>query len=229
MSPDRASDVPATSARWTFGVEPLPRVLAVAPLLRRVASLVQALEDDDSAVTRLLEDLRAAERALAERVAPDPTPRLGRDAPADRRTYVDHSRDVGAYNPCFPEYEITVDGRRAAGTVSFPLVFEGPPGVVHGGVLATFFDCVVQHHNCDVGVAGKTTSLLVEYRRPAPLEARLGFEIDRDTDARRITSRARLFRSDETLCTATLQAVAGDRARLPHVPPRRVSPGQAAP
>ena len=83
--------------------------------------------------------------------------------------YLDHARDVGAYNPCFPEYELTVDGRRATGTVTFPIAYEGPPGVVHGGFLALFFDCVVQHHNCDVGVAGKTTSLAIRYRRPTPL------------------------------------------------------------
>ena len=99
--------------------------------------------------------------------------------------------------------------------MTFPLVFEGPPGVVHGGVLATFFDCVVQHHNCDVGVAGKTTSLLVEYRRPTPLGVPLAFEIDRD-DRRppHHVARAPVRASGETLCTATMEAVAGDRSRL---------------
>ncbi len=207
--------------RWTFGVEPLPEVAAVAPLLRRVAGLLQALEHADPAVAQLADDLHAAERALANLVSDDPRPRIGVDGPADRRPYVDHSRDVGAYNPCFPEYEITVDGMRAFGTVMFPLAFEGPPGVVHGGVLATFFDCVVQHHNCDVGVAGKTTSLLLEYRRPTPLGVRLRFEIDRVTDDLRITSRGRLFRADDILCAATMEAVAGDRANLPPVSPRR--------
>jgi hypothetical protein len=209
---------------WLFGVEPLPQAMEVAPLLRRVAALVQALESDgDPAVAELVDDLRAAERALAGRVVSGAQPRVGRDAPADRRPYVDHARDIGAYNPCFPEYEIRVEGPRALGTVTFPIVFEGPPGVVHGGVLATFFDCVVQHHNCDVGVAGKTTSLLLEYRRPAPLGVSLGFEIDRTTDDRRITSRARLFADLDTLCTATMEAVAGDRSRLPAVSPRRIS------
>ncbi len=66
------------------------------------------------------------------------------------------------------------------GSVTFPLAFEGPPGIVHGGVLATFFDCAIQHHNCDVGVAGKTMSLLVEYHRPTPLMQPLTFEIERE-------------------------------------------------
>jgi hypothetical protein len=207
--------------RWTFGVEPLPQAIEVASLLRRVAGLVQALEREDPALTRLVDDLRVAEDALSIRVSAGPKPRLGADAPADARPYVDHAREIGAYNPCFPEYEIIVEGARASGTVTFPLVFEGPPGVVHGGVLATFFDCVVQHHNCDVGVAGKTTSLLLEYRRPTPLDVPLTFQIDRATDGRRITSHARLSIDDDTLCTATMEAVAGDRSKLPIVSPRR--------
>ena len=68
---------------WTFGVEPLPQALAVAPLLRRVAGLIQALEPDDPAVQQLIADLRAAEEALAEHAATDPVPRLGVDAPDD--------------------------------------------------------------------------------------------------------------------------------------------------
>jgi hypothetical protein len=172
-------------------------------------------------VEQLIVELRAAEAALGRFAHADPVPRLGVDAPASLRPYVDHARDIGGFNPCFPEYELTTAGTRATGTVTFPVVFEGPPGVVHGGVLATFFDSIIQHHNCDVGVAGKTTSLLVEYRRPTPLAEPLSFEIDRDAEDRRITSRARLFRGDDTLCTATMAAVAGDRRRLPHVSPRR--------
>jgi len=210
--------------RWTFGVEPLPQTLEIAPLLRRVAGLVQSLEDEDPAVAQLIDELRAAERSLAARAPADVAPRLGVDAHDDQRVYLDHARDIGAFNPCFPEYEIVVDGNRASGTVTFPLTFEGPPGIVHGGVLATFFDCVIQHHNCDVGVAGKTASLLVEYRRPTPLGVRLEFEIARVTDGRRITSTARLRAAGETVCIATMEAVAGDRSRLPAVSPRRPAP-----
>lgn len=210
---------------WKFGVEPLPQALLVAPLLRRVAGLIQTLDyDDDPAVQQLVTDLRAAEQALAREARTDPVPRLGIDAPDEGRPYVDHSRHIGEYNPCFPEYDLVVEGNRATGTVTFPIVFEGPPGLVHGGVLATFFDCVVQHHNCDVGVAGKTMSLLVEYRQPTPLGVPLRFEIERATEERRITSRARLFLDDDALCTATMSAMAGDRNRLPHVPPRRTKP-----
>ena len=210
--------------RWTFGVEPLTQTQTVAALLRRVAGLALALETESAAMNRLISDLEVAERELAAAAPADLGPRVGKDVSADRRVYVDHSRDIGAYDPCFPEYEIEVHGPTARGTVTFPLAFEGPPGIVHGGVLATFFDCVIQHHNCDVGVAGKTTSLLVEYQRPTPLLQELAFEIEREATAERITSRARLSRGGKSLCTATMQAVAGDRSRLSTVSPRQTAP-----
>jgi acyl-coenzyme A thioesterase PaaI-like protein len=222
MSPDAPSSTAAPAeGPWTFGLEPLAQTLDAAPLLRRIAGLVQSLEVEDQAVSQLVEELRSVEKVLEQQVSTDPAPRVGVDPPPRGRPYVDHARDIGAYNPCFPEYEIAVDGRRASGTVSFPTVFEGPPGVVHGGVIATFFDCVIQHHNCDVGVAGKTTSLHVNFRRPTPLDARLAFDLDRQIDGQRITSEGRLFRGDEIFCTATVEAVAGDRRRLPPVAPRR--------
>jgi hypothetical protein len=207
--------------RWTFGVEPLPQTRDLAPLLRRVAGLALAVDAPHPAVNKLIEQLRVAERELAEHVPADLAPRLGPDT--GDRIYVDHSRDIGAYNPAFPEYDIDVTGDRASGTVTFPLVYEGPPGVVHGGVLATFFDCVIQHHNCDVGVAGKTSSLHIAYRRPTPVLTALSFEIERAVDDRRITSQARLVKGEALLCSATLEAVAGQRPNLPPVSPRRVS------
>jgi hypothetical protein len=217
----------AAAERWTFGVASLPQTREVAALLRDVAGLAVAMEGDTAAIDTLIADLRAAKSALSGLAPQDLSPRIGAEAPPGKRVYLDHSRDIGAYNPCFPEYSIQVDGPRAHGTVTFPLAFEGPPGVVHGGVLATFFDCVIQHHNCDVGVAGKTTSLLVEYHRPTPLFESLAFEIDRAADDTRITSRARLWRvgrPEKPLCSATMEAVAGNRANLAPVSPRRTTP-----
>ena len=212
------------SERWTFGVEPLTQTQELAAALRRVTGLAMAMEADSPVVAGLIDDLLSAEKALASTAPADLSPRIGRDVSDEQRVYLDHSRYIGAYNPGFPEYAIDVKGAIATGTVTFPLAFEGPPGIVHGGVLATFFDCAIQHHNCDVGVAGKTTSLLVEYQRPTPLLQTLSFEIDRQVDERRITSRAQLTLNGKPLCSATMQAVAGDRSRLSIVSPRRVTP-----
>jgi len=172
-------------------------------------------------LARVIEELSATERTLAQRGPGDPTPRIGPDPRPDQRVYLDHGRDIGKYNPCFPEYEIRVEGERASGTVSFPLAFEGPPAIVHGGFLAVFFDCAIQHHNCDYGTAGKTTALNIEYLRPAPILRVLQFEIERASDARRITSTASIKLDGSVLCRATMEAVVGDRSRLPEVSPRQ--------
>jgi acyl-coenzyme A thioesterase PaaI-like protein len=215
---------PHEPARWSFGVEPLAAATEPARLLRRIAGLVVALDADDGALAELTDDLRRIDARLGVLVPDDLTPRVGDLAVSDGRVYVDHSRDIGAFNACFPEYSIDVDGGIASGSVTFPIAFEGPPGTVHGGFLAVLLDSVIQHHNCDVGVAGKTTSLSLRYRRPAPLDRPLRFEIVRSQENGRIASTARLFSDGVLLCEAQMEAVAGDRAALPPVSPRRTRP-----
>jgi acyl-coenzyme A thioesterase PaaI-like protein len=195
--------------------------LALAPILRRLAERALSLEQEDEELAGFIEELSATEHILAQRGPRDPAPRIGPQPGADERVYLDHGRDIGKYNPCFPEYEIVVDGERAWGTVSFPVVFEGPPAIVHGGFLAVFFDCAIQHHNCEYGAAGKTTALNIEYLRPTPILRTLTFEIERASDARCITSRARIELAGTVLCRATMEAVVGDQSRLPEVSPRQ--------
>jgi hypothetical protein len=211
--------------RWTFGVDPLPQAVEAADLLRRVTCHVLALEQGHPALDRLLSALAEADAELGAVAPSGAPPRVGpaADTPG-ARAYVDHSRDVGAYDPCFPEYGITVDGDHAHGTVRFPIAYEGPPGLVHGGFVALLVDCVVQHHNCDVGVAGKTASLAVRFRRPTPLLADLTFTVVRAVADGRITSSVQLLAGDVVLAEAEVRAVAGDRAGLPVVSPRRATP-----
>jgi hypothetical protein len=203
--------------RWTFGVDPLPQTEVASGLLRRVAGLVVSMERPEPAVDRLVAMLQEAERDLTVVAPPDQQPRVGPNVASAGRIYLDHSRHIGSYNPCFPEYDITVDGDRASGTVSFSTVYEGPPGIVHGGFIALLIDCVVQHHNCDLGVAGKTSSLTVRFRRPAPLLTNLRFEVERRVDERRITSSVQLLAAGVACAEGEVQAVAGERANLPEV------------
>ncbi|MBX6387937.1 MAG: hypothetical protein IRZ08_02860 [Frankia sp.] len=214
--------MPAPVIPWEFGVDPLPQTGQLAARLRRVLGLALALERPEPAVDELIAALDAAERALADRVPPDPAPRVGDAVDGDGRVYVGHARDIGGFNPCFPEYEISVDGDQASGTVTFPVVYEGPPGIVHGGFLALFFDCVIQHHNCEVGQSGKTVELALRYRRPTPLLRRLRFTLTRAVEATRIHSTGQLLDGDVVLCEARMEAVRADRSKLPAVSPRRL-------
>ena len=211
------------SEPWTFGEPSLDETQRYAEVVRRVTSLMLAMESTSAPSARVIEALEQAATELASEVPADARPRVGAAADGDGRVYLDHSRDIGDFNPAFPSYTLDVDGDRASGSVNFPLLYEGPPGLVHGGFVALFFDCAIQHHNCDVGVAGKTTDLDVRYLAPTPLATDLHFDIERHTDGSRIRSEARLFSGDRLCATATMRAVAGNREQLPPVSPRRSS------
>lgn len=207
--------------KWTFGEAPLPETRRFAAVARRVASLLLQMEAPSELVAELTSALERAESELQALAPSDPRPRIGDAKDADGRVYLDHARNVGLYNPAFPVYDIEVDGDRASGDVRFPVLYEGPPGIVHGGFLALLFDLIVQHHNCDVGQAGKTTRLEVRYLAPTPLLETLHFEIERKLADGRIESSARLLHGERLCATATMRAVAGDRAALPPVSTRR--------
>jgi hypothetical protein len=207
---------------WTFGEAALAETMELAAAIRDLVGIAVSLEQPSPELRELTETIRAASVRLRDEVPRDTRPRIGPDAGDDRRVYLDHSRDIGDYNPFFPRYDIVCADGRAEGTVEFPVAYEGPPGIVHGGFLALLFDCVLQQLNCDLGTAGKTASINVRYRRPTPLLTSLRIVATREIVDRRINSNAQLLHGDELLCQAEMSAVAGTREALPTVSPRRV-------
>ena len=194
-----------------FGEKPLRQTVAAAAAIRRLTGILLALEQADPAVDDIARQIDTVSDRLEASLPPDPRPRIGDEQSADRRIYLDHSMNIGAYNPAFPEFAFTSSERdRATGTVTFPLNFEGPPGLVHGGFLGVFFDSVMQQHNCQEGLAGKTRSLNVRYRRPTPLLRQLDFDIVRTEHERGLLSTGRLLLDGEVLVIAEMDAVAMD-------------------
>ncbi|RDH79505.1 hypothetical protein DVS77_04555 [Mycolicibacterium moriokaense] len=197
-----------------FGEQPLAQTVAAAGALRRLAGQLLSLEHPHPAVDAIIERAAAWETELAGAVAPDATPRIGEDSAGTQRVYLSHAFDIGAFNPCFPEYRFDrIDAEAAEGAVTFPVVYEGPPGLVHGGFLAVFFDCVIQHQNCATELSGKTRSLNVKFRRPTPILTELRFDIARTQEDRGVTSTARLSLDGEVLCIgeATTLALSPDQ------------------
>ncbi|HEX2284769.1 MAG TPA: hypothetical protein VHI10_08095 [Mycobacterium sp.] len=197
-----------------YGERPLAQTIAAAGAMRRLSGLLLSLEHDHPTVDAMLAQFANWERELASAVPPDPAPRIGADG-EDRRVYLDHAFDVGAFNPCFPEYTFDrLDSETASGRVTFPVVFEGAPGLVNGGFLAVFFDCITQHQSCAARRTGKTRSLTVTFRRPTPILTELRFDIVRSEAEGRVTSTARLLRDEQVLCIGEFQTKASPPDQL---------------
>lgn len=85
----------------------------------------------------------------------------------------------GALNHCFGcgqnnrsglRLKFFVDGdHRIVCRVRVPRRFEGPPGHVHGGVIATLLDEAMSKASRQFGVIAMTRQMEVEYVRPVPL------------------------------------------------------------
>ncbi|MGB8206856.1 MAG: hypothetical protein WCF69_04490 [Mycobacterium sp.] len=211
MGEQQTGAVPARAGS-RFGEAPLPQTVAAAGAIRRLGSLLLSLEQAHPTVDAIVAQISDWEHELSAAAPPDSAPRISfdeSDEDGSRRVYLDHATDIGAFNPCFPEYRFDhLDAETAFGQATFPLVYEGPPGLVHGGFLAVFFDCVIQHQNCLVGLSGKTRSLNVAFRRPTPVLTDLRFDITRTEVERGITSTARLLLDDEVLCIGEVNTLA---------------------
>jgi hypothetical protein len=214
MGEQQTGAVPARPGS-RFGEAPLPQTVAAAGAIRRLGALLLSLEHAHPTVDTIVAQIGDWEHELGAAVPPDSAPRISSGGSHDsgdsdsRRVYLDHATDIGAFNPCFPEYRFDdFDTQSACGHVTFPLVYEGPPGLVHGGFLAVFFDCVIQHQNCLVGLSGKTRYLNVTFRRPTPVLTDLQFDIARSEVDRGITSTARLLLDNEVLCVGEVNTLA---------------------
>jgi hypothetical protein len=198
-----------------FGEAPLAQTVEAAGAIRRLSSLLVSLEHPHPTVEVMLAKFAEWEGELAAAAPTDNAPRIGETDGDPRRIYLNHATDIGAYNPCFPEYRFDhIDAETATGRVSFPLIYEGPPGLVHGGFLGVFFDCVMQHHNCVTGLSGKTRTLTVTFRRPTPVLTELGFDVSRSQVERGITSTARLLLDGEVLCSGEVNTLASTPDKL---------------
>lgn len=201
--------------RPRFGEQPLAQTVAAAGVIRRLSGLLLSMEREHPAVDAMLAKMAEWEQQLAAVAPAEATPRIGPEAHESQRVYLDHAFDVGAYNPAFPEYTFErLDADTAAGRVSFPVLYEGPPGLVNGGFLAVFFDCVTQHHSCAMGRTGKTKLLTVRFRRPTPILIELRFDVTRVEEDGQVTSTARLLRGDEVLCIGEFQTAASAPEKL---------------
>jgi len=94
---------------------------------------------------------------------------------APMNSFLDRSPIIGAINPLSVPMRMDVEGdgginSTVVGYALFPAAYEGPPGCVHGGFIAAYFDEVLGMTQSLSGNPGMTVNLTVDYRAPTPLK-----------------------------------------------------------
>ena len=178
--------------------------------LRRLADALRGLVESSVALTAPLEELRAmAETAegLRARAAgfsgERPFPRYAAPVGGDLNTILPWSVISGAYNPIAAPVAMSNQDGKAIGTARFGLAYEGPPGGVHGAVVAGVWDQVLAFACMIRGTPGPTATLTTHYRAVTPLHQELRFEgwVER-TEDRKVYARGRCLAGDTLVSEA---------------------------
>ncbi len=144
-------------------------LIALGGSVRSVVDAMLRIDDAPGELDRARAQLDAVVERLATSARSSDTLRLGRDdEPKHARPYFIDGVMLPAYHPLAPDFEIQTEDAITTGSVTFGVVFEGPPGCVHGGHVAGFFDQILGYHTLELGLPAMTASLSVQYRRPTP-------------------------------------------------------------
>lgn len=140
-----------------------------APLADRVRELVAATvltevpAPDVAKAIQLIEEAtallgtKAVEGSFGVRWTPD----------GKRRTW--GNAIVGLRNPIAPPLDIRQRGDLTYADVVIGPQYEGPPTLVHGGIIAAMLDQVLGDAAVNAGVPGMTGTLRIRYNRGTPL------------------------------------------------------------
>lgn len=152
-------------------------VAALAAQIRRVIAAAVSLDAPRDVIAAATRSVAAVADALEPHVPTPHPPRYagGVDATSAADVFP-FDPVIGPLSPLAPPVAIEWHDPKAIGLVRFGVPYEGPPGCVHGAILAATFDQVFNVANLMRGVAGPTRRLEIRYRKPTPLLADLRFE-----------------------------------------------------
>jgi len=83
---------------------------------------------------------------------------------------------LGPSHPFAPPLKVVREGDHSVATVTYTHVYEGPPGAVHGGIVAAGFDMVLGAAASMAKRPGLTGTLSVRYRKAMPLHREIRYE-----------------------------------------------------
>lgn len=157
---------------------------ALVALAENVRGLVERVVRSQ-ATTEQIEALNEQVRELCESL--DPHTRAAGPSELPR---VYHAREPhrflprnmvsGHLNPLAPPVQVEILDDHVIGRVTFTQPYEGPPGYVHGGMVASVLDQILAFANLASGHFGFTAKLTIRYHRPTPLFREIRFEARHD-------------------------------------------------
>jgi hypothetical protein len=189
---------------------------AMADAVRRLVRITATNTADADWTADAARRLHALADALEDAVPDAPAPRYGAlRPPEDPHDIFPYDPVLGLYNPLALPIEVEWQPPRALGRARFDTPYEGPPGCVHGAILAAAFDQVINVANILGGAAGPTATLALEYKKPTPLGAPLVFEAWVDAvEGRKVTSCAQVRHGDVVTAEARGLFIAMDPDRV---------------
>jgi acyl-coenzyme A thioesterase PaaI-like protein len=122
---------------------------------------------------------------------------------------------IGRYNALAPPVHVEVRDGAVHGTGNLDAAYEGPPGCVHGGVIAALFDELLGVANISAGVGAMTGTLTITYRSPTPLKSDLTFFATvHDVDGRKVRTRGTIHAGDRLCAEADGIFILVDHSRF---------------
>jgi acyl-coenzyme A thioesterase PaaI-like protein len=149
-------------------------------------------------------ELKAATAAIDELTARLSTPKLRTDHSIAANSYRAHLSLVGGLShPVAPQLQMDVAGDFGRGEVVIGPVFQGGPGLVHGGILALLIDHAMGNVAARADRPAMTVQLAMRYRRPTPLGVPLTVTVRLDrTEGRRLHLTAEITANGEVTVDA---------------------------
>ncbi len=140
---------------------------ALARQTRELMDATVRTEIGQAEVEEVMEALEALTARLLKQAKPGP---LGVEIGVDGSVRNHGNVVVGLRNPVAPPLNIDqLPEGRAHSSFQLGALYEGPPGLVHGGVSALILDQLLGEAAAAGGAPGMTGTLTLRYHRPTPL------------------------------------------------------------
>lgn len=179
-------------------------VRSAAADARTIIDALVHLDHQDPVVAQLAGALAEAAALVRDRefgavLVDDPR------AHARTSSYLDRSPVTGQSNPLAPPLKVIPAGEHGArAVVSMGLAYQGPPGRLHGGFVATLLDHVMGYAAASSGKWVFTRTLSVDYDHAVPLfqDLEISAEIQR-MDGRKVWVVGRISAGGKIVARAT--------------------------